>query len=265
MLISHEVPICLLEKSKSFNDYDYCLLHLTYKYPEYREFYLNSVKEGRKVLLDNSLYELGDALTNEELAKGVMDLKPTEYVVPDCLNDKEVTINRFESFIKEYPNLPGLKIGVCQGKTINEMVECYRYMRDHADKIAIPFGSISYCDFFGFEPIRYRERLEMYSAGRMMLISYLVRNNEWDYTKPHHLLGCNLVKEFKSPLYKELNIESIDTSNPVVAGIEGIRYSRNGLLTKSKIKLNDKINCKLTKKQFEDIIYNTKRFREIIG
>ena len=28
MLISHEVPIELLEKSLEFNDYDYCLLHL---------------------------------------------------------------------------------------------------------------------------------------------------------------------------------------------------------------------------------------------
>ncbi len=26
--ISHEVPFCLLEKSREFNDYDYCLPHL---------------------------------------------------------------------------------------------------------------------------------------------------------------------------------------------------------------------------------------------
>jgi hypothetical protein len=26
--ISHEVPFCLLEQSREFNDYDYCLPHL---------------------------------------------------------------------------------------------------------------------------------------------------------------------------------------------------------------------------------------------
>ena len=38
MQISHEVPIALLKKSKDFNDYDYCLLHLLEK-PEYKKYY----------------------------------------------------------------------------------------------------------------------------------------------------------------------------------------------------------------------------------
>ena len=84
MLISHEIPLSLMEESKQFNDYDYCLLHLTYENEQYRQFYIDSIKNGRRVLLDNSLFELQDALTNDQLAAGVLDLRPTWYVVPDC-------------------------------------------------------------------------------------------------------------------------------------------------------------------------------------
>ena len=56
MLISHEVPKCLFEKSLDFNDYDYALVHLFDEDPEYLEFYKNSLKNGRHVLLDNSIF-----------------------------------------------------------------------------------------------------------------------------------------------------------------------------------------------------------------
>lgn len=75
MQISHEVPISLLKKSKDFNDYDYCLLHLLEK-PEYKKYYKEAAKEGRKVLLDNSLFELGDAMDPKTLCKATNEIKP---------------------------------------------------------------------------------------------------------------------------------------------------------------------------------------------
>ena len=50
MLVSHEVPISLLKYSQNFNDYDYCLLHLTYDHQEYKNYYIDAIKKGRKVL-----------------------------------------------------------------------------------------------------------------------------------------------------------------------------------------------------------------------
>ena len=101
MQISHEVPISLLKKSKDFNDYDYCLLHLLEK-PEYKKYYKEAAKEGRKVLLDNSLFELGDAMDPKTLCKATNEIKPYWYVVPDCLNDMQTTIDRFEDWKKNY-------------------------------------------------------------------------------------------------------------------------------------------------------------------
>ena len=45
--ISHEVPLQLLEESKQFNDYDYCLPHLLDQYPKYEAYFRQSKKEGR--------------------------------------------------------------------------------------------------------------------------------------------------------------------------------------------------------------------------
>lgn len=253
--VSHEVPISLLNESKQFNDYDYCLLHLTYEKPEYRNFYKES---KRDVLLDNSLFELGDSLSNEQLAKGVLDIKPKWYVIPDCLDNATETIKRFKSFVKEYPDLPGLKIGVVHGKNIEELIRCYRFMSKHADKIAIPFDSKGFEDFVNF-----KDKLKTWSFGRRLFIKYLVDYGIWNYDKPHHLLGCSLAEEFTSYKWDSLNIESLDTSNPVVAGIINMRYEEEGLDTKPSIKLCELIDAKLDEEQHKLIIYNVKKFKEI--
>ena len=43
MLISHEVPKSLFNQSLEFNDYDYALVHLFDKDPEYLKFYIQQV------------------------------------------------------------------------------------------------------------------------------------------------------------------------------------------------------------------------------
>ena len=41
--ISHEVPITLLEESKKFNDYDYCLPHLLDQHNLYEKYFRQSI------------------------------------------------------------------------------------------------------------------------------------------------------------------------------------------------------------------------------
>ena len=47
--VSHEAPMCLLDDSMRFNDYDYCLPHLLDQEPKYLE-YLKKLKQ-RVVIL----------------------------------------------------------------------------------------------------------------------------------------------------------------------------------------------------------------------
>mgnify|MGYP002672554245 CR=1 FL=1 len=258
MLISHEVPLSLLKNSKRFNDYDYCLLHLTYENEQYRQFYVDSIRDGRHVLLDNSLFELGDALTNDQLAAGVLYIRPTWYVVPDCLHNKDVTIQRFENFKKNYGDLPGIRIGVVQGSTVEELIDCYKYMSENADKIALPFDSKA---FEGYT--NYADILERWCVGRQLFIQHLVDKGIWNQNKPHHLLGCSYAKEFSNTLYRNISIESCDTSNPVVASIHHLRYGSDGLCTKPSTKLCDLVYHNFNAYELGLLKHNISTFRRI--
>ena len=103
MLISHESPISMLETSRSYNDYDYALVHLFKEHPEYFNFFVDSLKMGRHVLLDNSIFELGTAYEPDEFAYWVTRLKPTEYIVPDVLENTDETIQSFIKFDNSSP------------------------------------------------------------------------------------------------------------------------------------------------------------------
>lgn len=265
MRVSHEVPTSILKESQKFNDYDYCLLHLTYEYPEYREYYIQAKKQGREVLLDNSLFELGDALTLEQVAQGAKDLNPTWVVVPDCLNDKDTTIKRFQEWEKRNFDIGDTKlIGVVQGRTLSEMVECYNFMSEHADKIAIPFDSAAFSGLVSHNGIfkNREEELEVWCRGRQYFIGYLIQEGLWNENKPHHLLGCSYAKEFKNDLYVDY-IDTIDTSNPVVAALKGLKYNMDGLTTKPSIKLCELVDYTVTEEEMQLINYNTTMFKYI--
>ena len=262
MYVSHESPISILDQSLAYNDYDYALVHLFETHPTYYQFFKDSLGRGRQVLLDNSIFELGKAFDAAKFAKYVQELKPSFYIVPDVLEEGYSTVKSFAEFTKTYTDLPGLKIGAVQGKTYDELVDCYKYMSEYSDYVAISFD-FSYYLVTGIG----KTKLERWSSGRQSFIMKLISDGYWNFNKPHHLLGCSLAKEFK--YYKDhgiYNIRSCDTSNPVVAGIKGLRYNGDlGLTEKPSIKLVDLIDHEVTKEEMYNIIYNVNCFKKIIG
>lgn len=283
MLVSHETPICMLDDSRYYNDFDYALVHLFETHPEYYSFFKHSLLQGREVLLDNSIFELGHAFDSARFAKYVEELRPTYYVVPDVLEDSQKTISSFHKFKMQYPDLPGLTIGVVQGKTYQELVKCYKYMSTHADYIAISFDYSWYKTIGHYETNErphvvmdmedaamydklhkqddHRTGLELLSDGRRKFINMLIDDGIWNHNKPHHLLGNSLPQEMRH--YTDIkSIRSVDTSNPVVAGIKGIRYIKDyGMTIKPGVMLADLIDCELDDDQKHDIIYNTQQYK----
>lgn len=271
MLVSHESPISILEESKQYNDYDYALVHLFETQPEYLKFFKRSLAAGREVLLDNSIFELGKAFEPTKYIKYASELNPTFLIVPDVLEESAATISAWKKFnldynLKDYTE--AYTIGVVQGQSYQELVECYKFMADNADYIAISF------DYSWYNKIAYSKRpgrlghLDRWCAGRPHLIQRLVDDGVWDNTKPHHLLGASLAREFGTytPVAKELNIRSLDTSNPVVAGLLGFRYmAGQGLTHKPSVMLADNITALVDEDMMEDILFNTSEFKKIIG
>ena len=69
--VSHELPLCLLDKSKELNDYDFCLPTYWFKSEEYKQYFLNAKAEGRFIIADNGLFNIGSSLYEEYVDLGI--------------------------------------------------------------------------------------------------------------------------------------------------------------------------------------------------
>ena len=235
--IAHESPTDLFSYVQSRTDYDYCLVHLLEENEAYKEAFIKACKE-REVILDNSIFELGEAFDMKKFFKWNNQLEPTWYIIPDALEDAKTTI--FNAYVWNQfhrPTAKGKSIAVVQGKTYEEIVECYQILDDKldVDMIAISFDYSLYQ-----EMVPHPNKLMSWMLGRVALLGRLEKDNVINKQKPHHLLGCALPQE--GQFYRGYDwIYSMDTSNPVVHTYKGIQYPAEGLQTKESQKLYELI------------------------
>lgn len=254
--VSFEVPLTLLPNSLSFNDYDYALLHLIEKYPSYLTFYKKSLSNGRTVILDNGVQESREPYDVIKFISWLSILKPTEYIVPDCIDNKEKTIELFKEFGKRNEE-GGIRIGVVQGNSTKDLLDCYSFMNEHADKIGISF------DYEFWKDGPHKTKWLNLEYNRQQFIYLLTQLNLVNYSKPHHLLGCAVPQEFlwysnNPSLYSFL--ESLDTSNPTICSYLNIKYDREGLLFKPPLSIIDIFNARSTHINLELLKYNVTFF-----
>ena len=232
--VSHEVPRCLLYDSEKFNDYDYALVHLLEEDETYREYFLEARDKGRYIILDNSLHELGEAYNDAGLLKWVEELRPNEFIIPDVWEDRNASVVNARKWASiELPE--GVeKVAVVQAQTIHEAATCYQTYKDLGyQKIAFSYGASYYNDV-----VPHPNRDLGKALGRLSVISALYKTKVISQNDRIHLLGCAVPQEFG--WYKGYNcIESIDTSNPVMAALESTRYNVWGLGSKPKANMND--------------------------
>ena len=265
LLVSHESPLQLLEESLNYNDYQYCLVHLMEENDEYKNWFLTVNKRfGADVLLDNSIFELGESFDPEKYAYWLREINPNYYIVPDVLEDATGTRDQWVDWEMNYQpkENKSLRIGVVQGRTWTELTQCYQFMSQSADYIAISFD-YSYYTYTGTGA----NKLDLWCSGRQRFIQDLINKGYWNWSKPHHLLGCSLAKEFKYYVDKDIyNIRSCDTSNPIVAALHGLRYNGDlGLQEKPSTMLCNLIEADVDPDTLEDVRYNTKMFKHILG
>jgi len=258
--ISHEVPFCLLEKSKEFNDYQYALVHLLEENEEYRKHFLQCRDEGIPIYLDNSLHEKGYAIGGEILLKWINILKPECVFIPDVWEDYTASVRNAKLWSQvELPD-GVMKVAVVQAKSTHEAILCTQTYKDLGyKKIAYSYGASYYNEVCPHPNKDFGKAI-----GRFMVLSSLYEQNILTKFDKVHLLGTASPIEFG--LYKNIEcIESIDTSNPIMAGIERREYNLIGLDSKPKANMNDFQDKPLMWEQEDDILYNVKMFREING
>jgi hypothetical protein len=273
MKIAHEVPLFMLEKSREFNTYDYALVHLFGKIKEYYQFFVDSLKQGREVIVDNSVFELDKAFDAKEFVTWLQTIANDAgtdaglwYIIPDVLDDCTQTINNVTSFVKKFPNIPGRAIGVAQGDTFYNLLKCYGQVWEHVDKVAVSFNCRAYETWFECTQPSMAV-LEQWVRGRQLFLEMLHHSGWLTESKPMHLLGCAVPQEFRyytteHPALSHF-IDSLDTSNPIVHGMLGIRYSNAGLNQKKSIKIAEMMDTEESKCDMEAVYHNIKMFRGI--
>jgi hypothetical protein len=147
---------------------------------------------------------------------------------------------------------------VLQGKTINEIHTLYQQCVDLGyTHFAFNHSSVVYQELVGSE-----NTLANQSVGRVLLIEYLITQK---LIKDHHyihLLGASTPQEFT--YYRDLQpnlINSVDTSNPIIAGALSTRYTDIGLLEKPLNKIEEFMEANL-EDRLEDIKFNVSKFKE---
>ena len=208
--------------------------------------------------MDNSLHELRKAYDTDRLLHWINELEPNEFIVPDVWQDKTATLVNAKRWISiELPENT-TKIAVVQAEDYHEAAECYNILQMQGyKKIAFSYGAEYYTRMFP-----HPNPLVGKMMGRIMTISQMYKSKLIGDSDRVHLLGCALPQEFG--YYADFPfIESIDTSNPIIHGLEGVKYKHSGLLTKSSTKI-DQINKEIDTKTLYDINHNLIRFKKFV-
>jgi hypothetical protein len=258
--VSHEVPFCLLEQSRAFNDYDYCLPHLMDKNEEYRNFFYESKKMGRYIVMDNSLHELGEAYNTERLLHWVNEIKPNEFIVPDVWEDKDASVRNARQWATIELPKEVTKVAVVQAKSMHEAILCTQAYKDLGyKKIAYSYGA-SYYNEVCPHPNKDLGK----AIGRFIVLSSLYEQKILTKFDRVHLLGTASPVEFG--MYKNIEcIESIDTSNPIMAAIGEMPYTKMGLHMKPIANMNKYQDVNIDFINLDLIDWNVTMFREING
>jgi hypothetical protein len=245
-----------------WNDYDYCLPHLIDESTQYKLFFQKARIDKRFIIMDNGLFE-GVEHTIDDLLSKIEFLQPNIFIVPDAWNDSTITLRSAKHWMVNYgKKLKDIDVelmAVCQGNTIGELTTTYQTLIDLGYKhIAFNHSSIAYENEYSGE----MPKLKAQMYGRMEFIRRLVAGGVIRETYYHHLLGCSLPQEFMA--YKDWKfIKSCDTSNPILVGAEGVRYTDSGIGFKPKDKLEHYFEKNLDT-QLEDIKFNVQKFKSFI-
>ena len=254
--ISHEIPRCLIDEHQDFiSDYQFVLLHKILEDKDYAEMVCEFAGCGEFTYLDNSCFELGESLDNDILYEWFQRLEPDFVVLPDVLGDRKRTLERSIEFANDYPTTIPNGMPVIQGATQDEMIDCYNDFIEYSDKwpiIGIPFV-YRWVDkdptLQANERIKLLERMDIECIDRKF---------------KHHLLGTWQAREFAH--YRDYNwIHSIDTSNPVMAALDGTAYAGiHGLTQKPTSTFDSIYDMKEEDINLDLLYYNVDSFRQIV-
>lgn len=188
----------------------------------YHEWYVQAVKRGEHVILDNGAYELGRSIESGTLLKLTEEIKPTEVVCPDVLFDSQGTIEGTRMFLYSLAARGLLQhtkpMVVPQGKNIDEWSTCLAVLVNMCIAAGVQRPTVGILtrlgELVGVKQTR-REVFKLIEAKRPE-VAHLLKNK-----CEVHFLGCDdYLNELTCPVVKY--IRSTDTAKIVTLGLNDI-------------------------------------------
>jgi hypothetical protein len=249
MILSFEIPTNYLNSLGKFNDFDFCLAHLTLSSSTYLDYYKASKKYK---IMDNSAFELGEPMPFKDVVKAAELVNADEIVAPDSFKNSSKTVSNTQSFL-DYLNsnkITKYKImGVVQGENFPAWANCISYMENSPN---IDIIGLSYVGCTSFDPDPMTARLK---AVRWIVDFMKIR-------KPVHLLGIGA-----NPIEVSLHgpnpmIRSCDTSIPIVQGLAGDTFdSKIGMVSSKLPRPANYFDLSINASQMDSIIHNLNQLK----
>lgn len=242
-------PTSFLEKYARRGDIYLALAHLIDDegQNEYASFHRREAEKGRRVILDNGLFE-GSQVSTEALLRRAQAIRASVVCAPDSLYDTLGTIKAFKQFIRDKHEF-GLVcdvMGIPQADNSADWWECFRFMElsKECSLIGLSILSIpqSFTDDSWTRPI---------TDSRMYLIRQLANYESLVGRRatPCHMLGLgeSLADLILATRLLPRTIISNDSSSAFVHGYNYVEYDGLGNLPGGKIleKLNFDLETEL--------------------
>ncbi len=212
-----------------------CLAHQVLGDYSYAEFYRHSAANKSIVIMDNSLWELGNAMDIYDLIHACQLVQPSELIIPDVFRKGPETIESFHSFMDsidggsidndfdDYDAVPwDRNFVVVHGRNRKEWMETFDYFNEHSKSHTLGLPKV--LD-------------DMWTpGGRIGCVEFLEATDRINPDKAYHCLGIWSDPIEVLMLSRHKWIRSLDTALAIHAGMQNHKFEEKLGLIRSRPK-----------------------------
>lgn len=245
MQLAFITPTSYLHRFATQGDFYLALAHLVDDEGknEYARFHKKEALNGKKVILDNGLFE-GAQVTPEQLIKRARSIRAHTVCAPDALYDSRGTIKEFKKFIKlkQEEGLVADVMGIPQANNPQDWWSCFEFFQLNEDCNLIGLSILSVTESFKHKATHANKWPITASRVHLLKQLYSFQEGLGHEVKKCHMLGLGESYADISTAIRLLpkSIISNDSSSAFVHGAQGIVYRDNGIVPggKDHTKLN---------------------------
>ena len=250
MQLALECPTAYLPNLIPLSDFNFLLAHLVLKDKLYRNYY--SQRSSTYTILDNSVNELGQPCTLQEMQAAANLVGVQKIIPPDYLGDWEKTVGVLTEAIELWGH--STIIPVLQGSSLEEVIQCGRALIQKLGfrTIAVPFDIT----------LDRTHTLESLAKGRRQaILNLLIINPDIKI----HLLGFTTFEEIDDYKIYSNTIVSLDTGSPYTNATHGRSFGASTLVPKKgySIDYSDQYDPPNLILSLYNLAYMRKRFNSV--